>query len=937
MSVDSYRLKEANQLFAKYDYGNAIVAYFKILHEYDELVGLIVPNIIRSKNELNKRRNTDLCILGGEFIFQDGWISFTESSKEGNHLVTTTNEIDVVKTLGLKIFQYEENRLPEDVLYLVLKNPTKNIDIYGQCPISLLIGLMYRLVLDARVNVYTSRDSMPQRIEEHFEYFANPAQLAICFTGMPAGVGVFINLSRANKAGNKIQSGLHLSNEFNFLGKIYDELTIPDDDLFVRKVFFLTLGRAPQSHEIDHYIGQLKDHNFSRNQIALIISMSTECRTYIQDHHKPKKKLIYALPMMGDISPERIVLPEHSDPLVSILIPVYGKIEYTIACIDSIARTSEAISFEILVLDDRSLDETLLQIKKIKGIRVIENPENLGFLRSCNFGAKHAKGKYLYFLNNDTIVKPGWLDNLVKTFDIFKEVGLVGSKLVYPDGSLQEAGGILWNDGSAWNYGNKQDPSLPQFNYARDADYISGASIMLPSKLFHELGGFDELYAPAYYEDTDIAMRVRARGLRVIYQPLSEVVHFEGVSSGTDISTGTKAYQVTNRTKFFKRWEQELQVHRPNGLKPHLERDRCAKGRVLFIDACTPTPDQDSGSVDIFNLLRVFVEMSWAVTFIPEDNYAFMEKYTSALQKIGVQALYYPHIKSVDDHITEHGDSYDLVMSFRPLVTQKHLSNLRQKCPRARIVFNTVDLHFLRLEREAALKNDPDIKKEAQELKLIEINLMKMADLTTVVSSSELELLKKMGIERVRHLPFSREIRSISSPYEARSDLLFVGGFQHNPNVDAVKYFVADIMPLLRVMIPGVILNIVGSNAPQEICELNCEDVVVHGFLENLEGLMDVTRINVAPLRYGAGTKGKVVHALANGLPTVATSIAVEGMGLKNMEDVAVGDDPQVFAELVKILYFDKNLWNKFAINGATSCHKLYGFDSLRDKVLTLI
>jgi GT2 family glycosyltransferase len=375
--------------------------------------------------------------------------------------------------------------------------------------------------------------------------------------------------------------------------------------------------------------------------------------------------------MNGDISPERIVLPEHHDPLVSILIPVYGKVEFTVACLESIARTSEATSFEILVLDDRSLDDTVLQIKKIKSVRIIENPENLGFLRSCNFGAKHAKGKYLYFLNNDTIVKPGWLDNLVKTFDIFKEVGLVGSKLVYPDGSLQEAGGILWNDGSAWNYGNKQDPSLPQFNYARDADYISGASIMLPTKLFHELGGFDELYAPAYYEDTDIAMRVRARGLRVIYQPLSEVVHFEGISSGTDISTGTKAYQVTNRTKFFKRWEQELHVHRPNGLEPHLERDRRAKGRVLFIDACTPTPDQDSGSVDILNLLRVFVEMSWAVTFIPEDNYVFMEKYTSALQKIGVQALYYPHIKSVDDHITEHGDSYDLVMSFRPLVTQK--------------------------------------------------------------------------------------------------------------------------------------------------------------------------------------------------------------------------------------------------------------------------
>lgn len=418
MPKDTYKLKKANLLFIKSDYGSAMAAYFKTIRDYDELVGMIAPNIIRTKNELNKIASPDLCIIDGELLSKTEWISFIESAKVENYLVTNINDINIAKTFSLKIFEYSVNRLPDDVLNLVFKNPTKKIKILGQCPVSMLIGLMYRLVLDAKVDVYTSPDSVPQRIDEYFEYTANPAQIAISFTGIVAGIGKFISLLRASKVAEKIHNDFLFGNTANFLGKTYDELMIPDDDLFLRKVFLLTLGREPQPHEVGYFIGQLKDHNLTRNQIALNVSVGAECRRYIQDHHKPKKRLIHTLPIKGDIFPEQIVLPEYNEPIVSILIPVYGKVEFTIACIDSIAKTSEATSFEILVLDDKSLDDTLLQIKKIKSVRVIENPENLGFLRSCNFGAKHARGKYVYFLNNDTIVKTGWLDNLVETFDI---------------------------------------------------------------------------------------------------------------------------------------------------------------------------------------------------------------------------------------------------------------------------------------------------------------------------------------------------------------------------------------------------------------------------------------------------------------------------------------------------------------------------------------
>jgi GT2 family glycosyltransferase len=201
--------------------------------------------------------------------------------------------------------------------------------------------------------------------------------------------------------------------------------------------------------------------------------------------------------------------------------------------------------------------------------------------------------------NSDTQVKPGWLDEQLIIFTNSPSCGLTSSKSVYPDRRLQEVGGIIWQDGSAWNYDRYQDPALQRYNYAREMDYIPGAAIMVSAKLFRELGGFDYMYAPAYYEDTDLAMRIRAHGLRLIYQPLSEVVHYEDVTSGTDNSCGVKSSQHVNGEKFLKEWQHALTKRRPNGVEPYLERVPNAVGRVLFIDACTSTPNHDSGTVDI--------------------------------------------------------------------------------------------------------------------------------------------------------------------------------------------------------------------------------------------------------------------------------------------------------------------------------------------------
>ena len=656
-------------------------------------------------------------------------------------------------------------------------------------------------------------------------------------------------------------------------------------------------------------------------------------RVLKQFHTVPmEQRLALYLPQAEPFAP--FAVPHSDRPVASIVIPVYNQFAHTLACLRAIAAHPPAAAIEIVVSDDGSSDETGPALAQVDGLRYHRRAQNGGFIAACNDGAAQARGDFLVFLNNDTIPQPGWLDTLLATFESEADVGLVGAQLVYPDGRLQEAGGIVFSDGSAHNYGRFESPNDPRYGYVRDADYCSGAALAIRRTSFDRVGGFDSRYAPAYFEDTDLGFAVRASGERVLYQPQSRVVHMEGVTAGVDLSKGVKAYQVRNRHVFAGKWREVLQLQPSPQTSPYLAAEARAQRRVLVIDSATPRPDRDAASLRLVNLMGLLRDEQAHVVFYPGDG-SHAGDATHRLQALGVEAWHAPFAATPAQWMRQHGRTFDTVMVSRHYVLREWLPLVRQFAPQAKLVLDTVDLHYLRERRGAELANDSALKRASERTRALELDMIARSDATLVVSDVERTLLAQDAPgARVEIVSLLHHISGQGLPFEQRHDLVFVGGFRHPPNVDAVKWFVSEVFPLVRARLPDVRFHCIGSDTPAEITALAGQPgVVVHGHVPDIDPYMDGARIAVAPLRYGAGVKGKVNLSMAHGQPVVATGCAVEGMHLRDGEDVLVGDDPQSFADAVVRLYTDAETWQRLSRNGVANVQQHFSLDAARDVV----
>lgn len=581
---------------------------------------------------------------------------------------------------------------------------------------------------------------------------------------------------------------------------------------------------------------------------------------------------------------------------------------------------------EIILVNDCSTDETKEILEPIAALNFVDNQSNQGFIHSCNKGASLAKGKYLYFLNNDTEIRPNCIESLMSV--IAQEgVGAVGSKLIYGNGTLQEAGGIIWQDASGWNYGRQDNAAAPQYNYLRPVDYCSGASLMVRREVFERLNGFERDFAPAYYEDTDLCFAIRHfLGLQVMYQPKSEVIHHEGISSGTSTLSGTKRYQVVNAGKFRAKWQNVLESDRylaNTGIAGVTLASRKYLGNktILVIDGYMPCYDKESGSRRLFALLKIFKALNFHVIFAA-DNGQKTEPYASMLENLQIEVLYTHkgYTQTIQQQLQERLASIDLAWICRPQLTEKYLPLIRQQ-EKIKVVYDTIDLHYLRMQRAWQLSKEKSAAAvgQWQSMQITELNMAKQSDLTITVTPIEQKTLQRQLQGNNKHIAVVPNVHfpyqgNIPSFYE-RSGILFIGSYNHPPNIDGVRWLCQEIMPLVWQQQPDIKVTLLGSNVKPEVEALANQKITVTGYVEDVSSYFLSHKLSVSPLRYGAGMKGKIGQSLEYSLPVVSTAIGTEGMNLDPEQHILEANNTQEFAQQILRLHDDMSLWNQLSLN----------------------
>lgn len=614
-----------------------------------------------------------------------------------------------------------------------------------------------------------------------------------------------------------------------------------------------------------------------------------------------------------------IHFPQFDDkaPEVSIVIPVHNKPHVTYSCLASLKLAVCDASFEIIVVDDGSDEATQEMLAQIEGIKVVRHNKAKGFNGAANAGAKEAIGQYIVFLNNDTEPASHWLDELIWPFCNMDNVGMTGAKLIYPNGRLQEAGGMVNADGQPYLYGRLRNSGDPRYNYTRDVDYVSGAALMISRDLWRKVDGFSAYLAPAYWEDADLAFKARKAGKRVVYAPKALVIHHEGLSHGRDVEAeGTfKRYQKINEPKFKKKWKQALKQQHVANASLDLVKDRGVEKRVLFLDNEVPRPDFDAGSYAAIQEIRMFQQLGYKVTFLPA-NRAYLGHYTEDLERMGVEVLYSPFAKTIRSVLQQRGTEFDAIFVTRYYVAQHFVADMRTYAPQAKILFNNADCHFLREMRAAMIKDDTKEReaalKAARKVREDELAVMRSVDLNFSYNDTEKEILNThlMGEVPVVKLPWVQEVVRSTPEFNARDGIMFLGGYGHTPNTEAAHFLAEEIMPRLKETNPEIILYLYGSRTLGDVKALETDNIRVMGQIPDVADAYNRHRLFVASLLSGAGIKGKVLGALSHGLPCVLSPIAAEGIVGQNTP-VPIANSVEEYCSHIVDLYHNQQIWGQ--------------------------
>jgi O-antigen biosynthesis protein len=619
----------------------------------------------------------------------------------------------------------------------------------------------------------------------------------------------------------------------------------------------------------------------------------------------------------------------------SIIILVQRNPEHILSCLDSIeVRVGSTVSYETIVLFNGAEPSVVAEVQRSgTKARLLSLETNLGFSGGCNYAAHHAASEYLVFLNDDTMVEKNWLEALVAAADQHPEAGAVGSKILFLDGSVQEAGAVIWSDGSTAPLGRGLSPDSLAHHYVREVDYCSASSLLVRREVFERLGGFDELYFPAYYEDVDLCLGIRRLGMSVLYEPRSRIHHVEAAS--TESSFRMFLFR-RNQRRLNLKWRAEIEgqisPYAPAALWSAMMRTQPYRRRILVIDDCIPNTKLGSGFGLMRELFGDLLDSEYSVTFYPS---AWRKGDLDAMAGLRVEVIDVP----LEEYLRRPEVTFSAAVISRPHNYWKHIDLIRALQPPMPIIYNAEALFFRRLETEAAQETDPERASErAVEAACVrhdEETMIVDADSVVTIATEEAAIASKWrGREDVVFLrPIQPDVRRTEAPFGERRFIVFVAGWlagPRSPNAAALRWFTEEVLPYVVARVPWARLIVVGASPPENVRDLAGPHVEFMGYVDDLREIYERSLLAIAPLTFGAGVKIKTIEAMQYGVPVVATSIGAEGLGEAAHRALEIADDPLEFGAAVVRLLIDEQTWNSRRIEMLDVVERWLGEEPVR-------
>lgn len=637
----------------------------------------------------------------------------------------------------------------------------------------------------------------------------------------------------------------------------------------------------------------------------------------------------------------RLVLPRDPDPAVTVLLVLFNQAELTFACLQSIRECAGEAALEVVIVDNGSTDRTCALLDRIEGAAVVRSGRNL-HPSGVNRAAREAKGRHILLLGSDVQLLPGALAAALRTLESADDAGAVGGRIVLPDGTLEEAGSIIWNDGTTQGYAGGWRLDDPAVLFRRNVDFCSAAFLLTPRRLFEHLGGCDPVFAPSCFEEADYCVRLRRAGYRVVYEPDVTVQRCKPNSPARpaeDLELGQRS-----RLAFRERhadWLCGQQTAEAADIsRARFARPDGAAPAILVVGDRVPREDRRWGDRRLREMVRTLVEAGARVTFYP--TLPHLETWPEARRALGgdVEIAFGSSGGRLDKFLLARSGQFDAVIVSHP----RNMRSFLDAAPGdalagARIFYDAGAIAALAKIRRRALRGDPLPEAEGEALVHEELA---PAGAATVLAASEREaaLFRGSGARDVRVLTLPLTPTPTAAPFEARSDILLAGAVQEDglPDMDALQWFVREALPELRARLgQSIRLKVIGdvkAPAVQALGELGCDFL---GAADDLRPHFEAARVFVAPARFAAGAPLEVYTSASFGVPVVTTRSLAGQAGWQDGRDLLAADDPSAFAQACARLYEDAELWAALRRNGLERCAEACSPEAFRPAVEALV